>query len=84
MNEASCGPRARDTLIARARGQTVTARDPARPVPELTKQDTGSHSIELLRQRRTSLAVVRDATGGLTGMVSLDDLPARLLHPQTA
>ncbi|MPY30078.1 hypothetical protein FNH09_01675 [Streptomyces adustus] len=84
MNEASCRPRARDTLIARTRGQTVTARDPARPVPELTEQHTSSHSIELLRQRRTSLAVVRDATGRLIGMVSLDNLPARLPHPQTA
>ncbi|MFB7330552.1 hypothetical protein ACFC00_02770 [Streptomyces adustus] len=84
MDEASCGPRARDTLIARTRGRTVTARDPARPVPELTEQDTSSRSIELLRQRRTSLAVVRDATGRLTGMVGLDDLPARVLHPQTA
>ncbi|MFJ8057466.1 hemolysin family protein [Streptomyces sp. NPDC096142] len=75
---------ARDALIARTRGRTVTARDLARPVPELTNQDTISHAIEQLRQRRASLAVVRDATGRLTGMVTLDDLLARLLYPQAA
>lgn len=75
---------ARDALIARTRGRTVTARDLARPVPELTDQDTISHAIEQLRQRRASLAVVRDATGRLTGMVTLDDLLARLLYPQAA
>ncbi|WP_329552192.1 hemolysin family protein [Streptomyces sp. NBC_00696] len=73
---------ARDALIARTRGRTVTARDLARPIPELTEQDTISHAIEQLRQRRASLAVVRDDTGNLTGMVTLDDLLARLLHPQ--
>ncbi|WP_406120480.1 hemolysin family protein [Streptomyces sp. NBC_00989] len=75
---------ARDALIARTRGRTVTARDLARPIPELTEQDTISHAIEQLRQRRASLAVVRDDTGNLTGMVTLDDLLARLLHPQAA
>ncbi|MFI6012635.1 hemolysin family protein [Streptomyces sp. NPDC051243] len=75
---------ARDALIARARGRSVTARELARPVPELTEQDTISHAIDLLRQRRASLAVVRDDTGRLTGMVALDDLLARLLHPQAA
>ncbi|MFJ5306932.1 hemolysin family protein [Streptomyces sp. NPDC088350] len=73
---------ARDALIARTRGRTVTARDLARPIPELTEQDTISHAIEQLRQRRASLAVVRDDTGRLTGMVTLDDLLARLMHPQ--
>ncbi|MEU9736395.1 hemolysin family protein [Streptomyces sp. NPDC048002] len=73
---------ARDALIARSRGRTATARDLARPVPELTEQDTISHAIELLRQRRASLALVRDDAGRLTGMVALDDLLARLLHPQ--
>ncbi|MEV6542527.1 hemolysin family protein [Streptomyces sp. NPDC051665] len=75
---------ARDALIARTRGRTVTARDLARPIPELTEQDTISHAIEQLRQRRASLAVVRDDTGNLTGMVTLDDLLARFLHPQAA
>ncbi|MFE7860166.1 hemolysin family protein, partial [Streptomyces sp. NPDC057403] len=70
---------ARDALIARTRGRQVTARELARPVPELTDQDTISHAIEQLRQRRASLAVVRDATGQLIGMVTLDDLLARLL-----
>ncbi|MER7379837.1 CBS domain-containing protein [Streptomyces lanatus] len=75
---------ARDALIARSRGRTASAHDLARPVPELTGQDTISHAIEQLRQRRASLAVVRDEAGRLTGMVTLDDLLARLLHSQAA
>ncbi|MEU1511101.1 hemolysin family protein [Streptomyces sp. NPDC005811] len=74
---------ARDALVARARGRNVTARDLACPVPELTERDTVGHAIEELRRRRASLAVVRDETGLLTGLVTLDDLLARLLHPQT-
>ncbi|MFP3988976.1 hemolysin family protein [Streptomyces sp. E11-3] len=75
---------ARDALIARARGRAATARELARPVPELTGQDTVGHAIEQLREWRASLAVVSDDTGRLTGMVTLDDLLARLLHPQAA
>jgi CBS domain containing-hemolysin-like protein len=71
----------RDALIARARGKAVTARELARPVPELAGQDTVGHAIEQLRQRRASLAVVCDDTGRLTGLVTLDDLLARLLDP---
>ncbi|MCQ9185430.1 hemolysin family protein [Streptomyces sp. IBSBF 2953] len=74
---------ARDALVARARGRAVTARDLARPVPELAAQDTVGEAIERLRRRRASLAVVRDDHGRLTGLVTLDDLLARLLHPQT-
>ncbi|WP_234360370.1 CBS domain-containing protein [Streptomyces sp. DSM 15324] len=51
-------------------------------MPELTERDTVGHAIEELRRRRASLAVVRDETGRLTGLVTLDDLLARLLHPQ--
>ncbi|MFE6282623.1 hemolysin family protein [Streptomyces sp. NPDC057877] len=75
---------ARDALIARGRGRSATARELARPVPELAERDTVGHAIEQLRQRRATLAVVRDDTGRLTGMVTLDDLLARLLHPQGA
>ncbi|WP_367038379.1 hemolysin family protein [Streptomyces sp. Je 1-332] len=76
---------ARDALIARARGRTTTsARDLARPVPELDSQDTVGHAIEQLRDRRASLAIVSDDTGRLTGIVTLDDLLARLMHPQSA
>ncbi|WP_329218225.1 hemolysin family protein [Streptomyces sp. NBC_01485] len=74
----------RDALVARARGRAVTARDLARPVPELATHDTVGEAIEHLRRRRATLAVVRDDTGRLTGLVTLDDLLARLLHPQTA
>ncbi|NJQ02812.1 hemolysin family protein [Streptomyces zingiberis] len=75
---------ARDALVARGRGRTVTARELACPVPELTVGDTVGHAIEQLRRRRASLAVVRDGQGRLTGLVTLDDLLARLLHPQPA
>ncbi|MEV8593578.1 hemolysin family protein [Streptomyces sp. NPDC052012] len=75
---------ARDALVARAQGRTTSARALARPVPELTEDATVADAIELLRRRRASLAVVRDASGRLTGMVSLDDMLARLLQPQAA
>ncbi|NUR66868.1 MAG: HlyC/CorC family transporter [Streptomyces sp.] len=73
---------ARDALVARARSRTTTARTLARPVPELTEDTTVADAIELLRRHRASLAVVRDETGLLTGMVTLDDLLARYLQPQ--
>ncbi|MBO1335686.1 hemolysin family protein [Streptomyces sp. VRA16 Mangrove soil] len=73
---------ARDALIARARGRRVTARELARPVPELLETDTAGHAIEQLRARRASLAVVADDSGRLTGLVALDDLLARLTHPR--
>ncbi|MER5216836.1 hypothetical protein ABT063_41500 [Streptomyces sp. NPDC002838] len=38
----------------------------------------------LSASQRASLAVVRDATGRPTGMVTLDDLLARYLQPQVA
>ncbi|WP_419992507.1 hemolysin family protein [Streptomyces boninensis] len=71
----------RDALAARARGHAITARELARPVPELRTDDTIAHAVEQLRRRRATLAVVRDDTGRLTGLISLDDLLARLLHP---
>ncbi|MFF2847259.1 hemolysin family protein [Streptomyces sp. NPDC058001] len=74
---------ARDALVARAQARTTTARQLARPLPELTTDDTVAHAVEQLRQRRTSLAVVRDDAGRLTGLVSLDDLLARFLQPRT-
>ncbi|WP_425825562.1 hemolysin family protein [Streptomyces fractus] len=75
---------ARDALIARSRGRATTAGELARPVPELLAVDTVGQAIEQLRHRRASLAVVRDDTGRLTGLVALDDLLARLTHPQAA
>ncbi len=56
----------------------------ARPVPELAEDATVAEAIEVLRRRRASLAVVRDGAGRLTGIVSLDDLPARYLQPRAA
>ncbi|MEU6912288.1 hemolysin family protein [Streptomyces olindensis] len=75
---------ARDALVARARGRAGTARELARPVPALTEDTTVADAIEVLRRRRSSLAVVRDGAGRLTGLVTLDDLLARLLQPAGA
>ncbi|MEV7889641.1 hemolysin family protein [Streptomyces sp. NPDC002817] len=71
---------ARDALVARARSRAVDARALARPVPEVTQETTVADAIELLRRNRASLAVVRDESGHLTGMVTLDDLLARYLQ----
>ncbi|CAM5421999.1 HlyC/CorC family transporter [Streptomyces californicus] len=73
---------ARDALVARAGGRDILARSLARPVPELTPDATVAHAVEQLRERRATIAVVRDGEGRLAGLVSLDDLLARLLHPQ--
>jgi CBS domain containing-hemolysin-like protein len=75
---------ARDAVVARSRGRVTDARALARPVPELTGEATVADAIDLLRRRRASLAVVRDATGRPTGMVTLDDLLARLLQPHAS
>ncbi|MFJ9795415.1 hemolysin family protein [Streptomyces sp. NPDC101145] len=75
---------ARDALVARTRGRTLTARELARPVPELATITTVSDAVEQLRQRRASLALVRDERGALTGLVSLDDLLVRIMGPQAA
>ncbi|MFE1270696.1 hemolysin family protein [Streptomyces sp. NPDC058758] len=75
---------ARDVLVARTRGRELTAGALARPVPELAGTDTVSEAIEHLRRRRAFLALVRDAEGRLTGLVSLDDLLVRIMGPQTA
>ncbi|ELS58380.1 hemolysin family protein [Streptomyces viridochromogenes] len=75
---------ARDVLVARAQQRPADARSLARPVPELTEDTTVADAIDLLRRRRTSLAMVRDGSGRLTGMVTLDDLLARFLQPQAA
>ncbi|MGW7400250.1 hemolysin family protein [Streptomyces cyaneofuscatus] len=75
---------ARDALVARAAGRQASARDLARPVPELAPDATAAHAVERLRERRATIAVVRDEQGRLSGLVSLDDLLARLLHPPAA
>ncbi|GGP39749.1 membrane protein [Streptomyces variabilis] len=74
----------RDVLVARSQGRPTTARALARPVPELHGETTVAEAIELLRRRRATLAVVRDGSGDLVGMVSLDDLLARYLQPRPA
>ncbi|MFC7904622.1 hemolysin family protein [Streptomyces griseoincarnatus] len=74
----------RDVLVARSQGRPTTARALARPVPELHGETTVAEAIELLRRRRATLALVRDGSGDLVGMVSLDDLLARYLQPRPA
>ncbi len=74
---------ARDALVARAQGRTLTARELARPVPELAPSHTVAHAVEQLQHRRASLAVVRDTEGRLTGLISLDDLIVRLMGAPT-
>ncbi|MEU9579753.1 hemolysin family protein [Streptomyces chilikensis] len=74
---------ARDAMVARSRGRVTDARALACPVPELPGHATVADAIDLLRRHRASLAVVRDDSGRLTGMVSLDDLLARFLQPRT-
>ncbi|GAA2069836.1 hemolysin family protein [Streptomyces albiaxialis] len=73
---------ARDALVARSRGRRLTAAELARPVPELTEATTVALAVETLREARTTLAVVRDDAGELTGLISLDDLLSRLLEPE--
>ncbi|MCK1794716.1 hemolysin family protein [Streptomyces sp. XM4193] len=75
---------ARDAMVARARGRQTTAGMLARPVPELAPGDTTAHAIEQLRQRRASLAVIRDTEARLVGLISLDDLIVRLTGPLVA
>ncbi|KUF12983.1 hemolysin family protein [Streptomyces silvensis] len=75
---------ARDALVARARGRGTSARDLARPLPELPADTTLAHAVEQLRHRRASLALVCDDSGRLTGMVTLDDLLARYLRTEAS
>ncbi len=70
---------ARDAMVARAQGRSVTAADLARPVPRLTGEDTVAHAVEQLRHHRASLAVVLTEDDRLAGLISLDDLLVRLM-----
>jgi CBS domain containing-hemolysin-like protein len=73
---------ARDGLVARTRGRSGTARQLARHVPELRETDSVSCALEQLRRHRASLALVRAEDGRLAGLISLDDLIARLMGLQ--
>ncbi|MDI3420910.1 hemolysin family protein [Streptomyces luteolus] len=75
---------ARDAMVARAHGRDLDARHLARPVPELAPGDTIARAVDELRRRRSTLAVVSDDSGRLAGLVSLDDLLARLMEPSPA
>ncbi|UYQ60672.1 hemolysin family protein [Streptomyces peucetius] len=75
---------ARDALVARTRGRAATARDLVRPVPELRTDTTVSQALEQLRRNRASLALIRAQDGRLAGLISLDDLIARLMGLQPA
>ncbi|MEV4892818.1 hemolysin family protein [Nonomuraea sp. NPDC055795] len=69
----------RDAYLARMRGAASTAGRLAHPVPTLAPDTAQSAAVATLRAARSQLAPVRDASGVLLGMVTLDDLLARLL-----
>ncbi|RSN41680.1 hemolysin family protein [Actinomadura sp. WAC 06369] len=55
------------------------AADLAHPAPVLTAETTVLDAVSRLRRTRAPLAVVHDAEGEFTGIVTLDDLLAELL-----
>ncbi|GGU93901.1 membrane protein [Actinomadura cremea] len=55
------------------------AADLAHPAPVLTAETTVLDAVSRLRRARAPLAVVNDAEGEFTGIVTLDDLLAELL-----
>ncbi|MEO3765168.1 hemolysin family protein [Streptomyces sp. B8F3] len=75
---------ARTALVARDEDRAVTAAELARPVPELAVSDTVATALTRMRRHRAPLALVRDDTGDLTGLLTLDDILARLLLAQPA
>jgi CBS domain containing-hemolysin-like protein len=49
-----------------------------RPIPFVPETLTADHLVRLLRQERTSKAIVVDEYGGVQGMISIDDLLVEL------
>lgn len=78
--EDCCGTvHVRDALLARDDGRDVTAQDLATPMPELSLGTDLMSALGLLQQRRAQLGLVREGTGDVRGLVSLDDLLTRIL-----
>ncbi|GAA4053623.1 hemolysin family protein [Nonomuraea soli] len=71
----------RDAYLARSRSANLPARRLAHAVPELTIATTVSDAVAAMRSAHSQVAMVRDQGGELLGLVSLDDLLAKLLVP---
>ena len=69
----------RDALLARAAGENPSAQELATPMPEFTTDVDVASAVDLLQQRRAQLGLVRNPVGEIAGVVTLDDLLARVL-----
>jgi CBS domain containing-hemolysin-like protein len=69
----------RDALLARAAGEQRLAHELASPIPEFTADVDLASAVDLLQQRRAQLGLVRSAEGAIAGLITLDDLLARVL-----
>ncbi|GAB2815187.1 hemolysin family protein [Actinocorallia aurea] len=72
---------AREAYLARAKGESPEAETMAHPIPVVRHDVTVTDAVADLRLHRSQLALVRDESGEITGMISLDDLLTRLLAP---
>jgi magnesium and cobalt exporter, CNNM family len=71
----------RDAYLARARGKTPTAGELAHPIPTLTRDTPVADAVAELRAEHSTLGLVREESGALAGLISLDDLLTTLLAP---
>lgn len=69
----------RDALLAQARNAFVPAGKLATPLPDLAPDTDLAGAVDLLQQQRAQLGAVRDRSGAVLGLVSLDDLLVRIL-----
>jgi putative hemolysin len=61
-----------------ARGEIPPLSQLLKPIPFVPENLTADRLVRLLRQQRTSKAIVVDEFGGVQGMISIDDLLAEL------
>ncbi|MFE0155577.1 CBS domain-containing protein, partial [Nonomuraea sp. NPDC059007] len=69
----------RDAYLARSRGAATTARRLAHPVPTVSPDTVISEAVTAMRTAHSQIALVRNSNGALRGLVTLDDLLAKLL-----
>ena len=69
----------REALLARAAGSDRRAAEMATPVPVLEASDGVADAVRELQRARAQLAIVVDASGGVVGLVTLDDLLGQIL-----
>ncbi|MEO5874384.1 MAG: hemolysin family protein [Streptosporangiaceae bacterium] len=72
---------AREAYLARAAGRTPEASATAHPVPVLAQDTPIADAVSILREHHSQLGLVRAETGGVIGLISLDDLLTSLLSP---